>query len=801
MAKSKSKSTTPTSAQSTLSAFQQELFKILDGLQTQITTDATNESTALNKFIQAESTLVAKSTDFGGPSPYFVTPTWLGSTKPNGAKSYKDAFTPIIKLVLSQKTAAQDENQINSDELVVNLINIFKTVFNRLQISTGMSSSNQETSMKWVRNSIFESHAYLSVTDQEGLADQMENAILKGSGLPTDGTFDKKSTSYQPWATAQIKAYLASIASKGPDISYVTNQILNLLKGTLSKYNQSDEDSIREWVQTTISTASSTISITNLQKDELVGALELEVSKLFPQPDSSFFFTNLQTTLYQNIYNPPPSTVLSNKVSGTTAPELLTVAIQSSTNTTGSTGKLVAIASGGQLAKGANYQFTWTKVGVAPAPNTTLSSTTNTVDSLSPGEYQVMVTDGKTATAPISATIYKSDLAIAEGNYKNVSLNGGNDGSITATGSGGSGKYQFKWVNIETKATPNTNLSSNGKSSTASGLTAGTYSITVTDGKKNQATILLNLTQPAYSANNGMKYLIENILGISNITGTPTAQQKAMMPFAAKLENAFKQVVRIAISKTFNDLPEYGAQGQLMSSTYDYQMISRISDYTTALVDELKTDYNSFIPTNSSNALAAAQEITAAAVAFREFSMSLPALTDAFKSELNHTASGSSANSALVGNNYTQIKNLIENDPNTSLTDLSKLADAVYLSTNKSKVPLIKIAELEGVTLASSTAGLNTSLSKLLTGEQSSAMNSLENMKKNAKANFDSAYKNFNTKADAYFTEMDSYITAKQDFNYDMLKLEAVNNALNTLTQVIETGISHAGFTDVYAKT
>ena len=48
---------------------------------------------------------------------------------------------------------------------------------------------------------------------------------------------------------------------------------------------------------------------------------------------------------------------------------------------------------------------------------------------------------------------------------------------------------------------------------------------------------------------------------------------------------------------------------------------------------------------------------------------------------------------------------------------------------------------------------------------------------------------------------MDSYISALQDFNYDAMKIDAVNNALNTLTNVIETGISHQGFTNVYAKT
>lgn len=800
MAKSKKKSAKPSTAQSTLAAFQQDLFKVLDGLQTQITTDATNESTALNAFIRAESTLTAKSTDFGGPSPYFVNPTWKGSTKPNGAKSYKNAFEPIIKHVLSMKTAAQDEQAINMEELTINLINVFKSVFNKLAITKGMTKADP-TGIHWVLNSVMESHAYISVSNQEGLAFQMVEAINGGKGLPSDGTFDKSNASYEPWLKKQLKTYFDSIKTEGPDIQHLTNQVLNLLKSTLSKYNQSDEDSIREWVQTTITTAPSTIAITNLQKDELVGALEQEVSKLFPQPDASYFFGNLQTILLQNIYNPPPSTVMSNKVAGIIPPKDLSVAIQQTTNSdSGNKGAITAVASGGKLSSGSSYLFEWTDSnGKSISPSKSSTKETSVIENLAPGTYSVMVSDGKSTTPATTVEVYKSNLSLKESNYKNVSLSGGDDGSITVTATGGKSGYQFVWKDLNAKSTPSSSKSTDGKSSTAKDLKAGAYSVTVTDSANPaaKATILLNITQPAYSAHNGIKYLIEKILGISG-GGTASAAIKKM---AAQLEGAFKQVVKIAIDKTFDDLTEFGAQGRLMSSTYDYQLISRISDYTTSLVDELRNDYNTYIPTNSSNALNAAQEITAAAVAFREFAMSLPAVADAFKSELNHTTKSNTPNSAMIGNNYTQIKNLIDNDPNTSLTNLTKLADAIYLSTNKSKVPLIQIAEYEGVALASSTAGLNTSLTKLLTGEQSSALNSLNQMKQNAKSNYEAAYKSYDLKATEYFAELEDYIDAKQTFNYDMLRLDAVNNALETLTEVIETGVTHAGFTDVYAKT
>ncbi|MEL6864433.1 MAG: SprB repeat-containing protein [Bacteroidota bacterium] len=801
-------SSSTTTAQSTLSTLQQELFTILDNLQTQAQADATAESTVVNTLIQAEGSLVSKSTSFGGPSPNFTSPTWAGSTGPNGALSYKTTFKPVIHTVLSQKTAAQDEQAINMTELQTNLINVFKGVYNNFpptgkQINAAMTT---EIGIPWVQDSIIQASNYLAVLDQENLLYTLTTAILGGSGLPTDPTWDGSNDAYGPWITAQIQAYFNQPQNQpqGQDVTKLTSQVLNLLQSTMSQYQLSNEESVMEWVSTTISTAPSTVPITNLQKQELVGALEQAIMNMFPQPDKSFFYSNLQTVLQQNIFNPPVSTVLSSKI---TPPSPLQVLLTNVNSTKANGGSITAYASGGQVPT-SGYSYQWEQItnpGQKPVVTTNVGTPTTTpsVSSLAPGQYRVLVTDSKTTITSDPIEVFNSNLnlKLKANSQQNVSTNGGSDGSATVSATGGSGSLTFSWKNLDSQATQNGTTT--GKSNSATGLTAGTYLVTVTDSASPavSAAIQVVITQPQITSftNNGIKYVIEKILGVTTNTNNPT--NVANMALATQLESSIKEVIQLAIANTFNNLVEYGAQGQLMSSTYDYQMISRIADYVSALIDELKADYNNYIPTNSSNALTAAQNITSTAVAFRDFADSLSGITSAFKSELNHPTN-SNAQAGQPGYTYNQISNLINHYPsNNNLANLSQLANKIYLSTSAGDVPLIKTAELEGVTLASSTAGLNTSLSKLLTGEQSTALSSLTKMKQNAKTNFDTAYTNFNTAATAYFSELDNYISANQTFNYDMLKLNAVNNALNELTKAIEQGVNHASFTNANAKT
>ncbi len=68
-------------------------------------------------------------------------------------------------------------------------------------------------------------------------------------------------------------------------------------------------------------------------------------------------------------------------------------------------------------------------------------------------------------------------------NSSNVSCNGGNNGSATASATGGTPPYAYSW-------------SSGASSATASGLTAGSYIVTVTDAASGSATAQVTITQP-----------------------------------------------------------------------------------------------------------------------------------------------------------------------------------------------------------------------------------------------------------------------------------------------------------------
>ncbi|MFZ4633067.1 MAG: choice-of-anchor V domain-containing protein [Saprospiraceae bacterium] len=76
--------------------------------------------------------------------------------------------------------------------------------------------------------------------------------------------------------------------------------------------------------------------------------------------------------------------------------------------------------------------------------------------------------------SPVSASI---------SSFENVSCNGGSDGSVTAQGAGGTPPYSYSWNNGQT-------------TQTAVNLTAGTYSVTITDQAGSTGVASRTLTQP-----------------------------------------------------------------------------------------------------------------------------------------------------------------------------------------------------------------------------------------------------------------------------------------------------------------
>ena len=112
-------------------------------------------------------------------------------------------------------------------------------------------------------------------------------------------------------------------------------------------------------------------------------------------------------------------------------------------------------------------------------------ATTATASGLAQGNYSVTITDTNLCSITQSFTITEPALLVAsQGTINNVSCNGGSNGTATVATTGGTGPYTYSWS------------PSGGTGVTATGLSAGTYTVTVTDNKSCQTTQSFTITQP-----------------------------------------------------------------------------------------------------------------------------------------------------------------------------------------------------------------------------------------------------------------------------------------------------------------
>lgn len=117
-----------------------------------------------------------------------------------------------------------------------------------------------------------------------------------------------------------------------------------------------------------------------------------------------------------------------------------------------SDGSASASASGGT----APYSYSWSNGG-----------TGSSVTGLSAGSYSVTITDANGCTANANASVSEPSALSSSANGTDALCNGGN-GSVSLSVSGGTAGYSYSWSNGSTS----TNLS---------GVSAGSYSVTVTD--------------------------------------------------------------------------------------------------------------------------------------------------------------------------------------------------------------------------------------------------------------------------------------------------------------------------------
>jgi hypothetical protein len=186
-----------------------------------------------------------------------------------------------------------------------------------------------------------------------------------------------------------------------------------------------------------------------------------------------------------------------------TQPSVIVVTPASQTNVScfgGSNGTATVSVSGGTSA----YTYAWSPSG----------GTAATATGLSAGTYTVTVTDANACIATQSFTITQPPvLAVTPASQTNVSCFGGSNGSATVSVSGGTSAYTYAWS------------PSGGTAATASGLSAGTYTVTVTDANSCTTTQSFTITQPAALSVTPSSQTNESCFGGSNgaaAINTPT---------------------------------------------------------------------------------------------------------------------------------------------------------------------------------------------------------------------------------------------------------------------------------------
>ncbi len=134
---------------------------------------------------------------------------------------------------------------------------------------------------------------------------------------------------------------------------------------------------------------------------------------------------------------------------------------------------------------GNNGSIDLTVTGGAPGYtyNWSNSVTVQDLSGLVAGMYTVTVTDGGGCTQTSSATIAQPTAITITETHSNVLCNGGNDGSIDLTVTGGAPGYTYNWSNSVTVQD-------------ISGLVAGIYTVTVTDGGGCTQTSSATIAQP-----------------------------------------------------------------------------------------------------------------------------------------------------------------------------------------------------------------------------------------------------------------------------------------------------------------
>jgi len=174
----------------------------------------------------------------------------------------------------------------------------------------------------------------------------------------------------------------------------------------------------------------------------------------------------------------------------------------------GSTGSVTLTVSGGQ----SPYSYAWSS-----------GATTQNISNRAAGTYTVTVTDANGCTKTTSATITQPSVLALTRTAVNVLCFGGATGSIDLTVTGGTTPYSYAWSNSAT-------------TQDISGLSAATYTVTVTDANGCTKTTSATITQPS----TGLKLATTKVNVLCNGAATGSIDlslEGGTMPYAYSWSN------------------------------------------------------------------------------------------------------------------------------------------------------------------------------------------------------------------------------------------------------------------------
>ena len=158
-------------------------------------------------------------------------------------------------------------------------------------------------------------------------------------------------------------------------------------------------------------------------------------------------------------------------------------------------GSISVAVSGGT----AGYSYNW---------GSTLG-TNSSVNGLAPGNYTLIITDGAQCDTSISYTLsYQTTLTI-DLSSNDISCNGANDGTIDVTASGSS-NYSYDWGGAF------------GNVSSISGLSAGSYTVIVTDLNGCTQTSTVTINEPAQEQASFSYNAVDLLVDFTNTSSTGT---------------------------------------------------------------------------------------------------------------------------------------------------------------------------------------------------------------------------------------------------------------------------------------